>query len=95
MPAPDAGATIGTEPVALADAEVALQAPYAVVEYQGAPVARAISESEGDGLLSGAFRKTGNSLRKTGAKTGSSIVGAIRGFGGVFSGAVRRALPVI
>ena len=89
------GPLVASEPVTLVASETALPAAYALVEHQSAPVSRAIDESESGGLVSGVFRKTGNSLRKTGAKTGSSIVGAIRGFGGAFSGAVRRALPVI
>ena len=63
---------------------------YSLADHAGAPVARALDD-DGDGLITGAFRKTGTSIRKTSVKTGSSIVGAIRGFGG----AVRRALPVL
>jgi hypothetical protein len=43
------------------------------------------------GLVTVAFRKTGSSIAKTGARAGSSIVGAVRGI----SGAVRKALPAI
>ena len=66
------------------------EADYPLMVHAGAPVARALDE-DGDGFITGAFRKTGTSIRKTSVKTGSSIVGAIRGFGG----AVRRALPVL
>jgi hypothetical protein len=43
----------------------------------------------GDGLITGAFKKTGSSIVKTGARTGASIFDAMR----VVSGVVRRALP--
>lgn len=42
-----------------------------------------------DGFFSGALRKTRSSLLRTGARTGASIVDAVR----VVGGAVRRALP--
>jgi hypothetical protein len=44
---------------------------------------------EGAGFLTGALRKTGSSLVRVGARTGASIVDAVR----VVGGAARRALP--
>ena len=44
---------------------------------------------EGDGLITGAFKKAGSSIVKTGAKTGASIFDTFR----VVSSMVRRALP--
>jgi hypothetical protein len=52
----------------------------------------AMSSSEGeghDGLITGAVKRTGTSILRTGRKTGASIVEAFR----VVSGAFRRALP--
>jgi hypothetical protein len=43
----------------------------------------------GDGLITGAFKRTGSSIVKTGARTGASIFDAVR----VVSGAMRRAIP--
>jgi hypothetical protein len=45
----------------------------------------------GDGFLTGAFKKTGASILRTGRKTGGSIVDAVRGLGG----AVLRAIPTL
>ena len=67
---------------ALAD-EAAAPAPMR------ASVAAASGGDDGDGLITGAFKKTGSSIVKTGARTGASIVDAMR----VVSGVVRRALP--
>lgn len=54
------------------------------------PVALSAAPENGSGsLITGAFRKTGSSIVKTGARTGASIVDAMRIVGGV----VRRALP--
>jgi hypothetical protein len=57
------------------------------------PMRAAVSGGGGDGdhdgLITGAFKKTGSSIVKTGARTGASIVDAMR----VVSGMVRRALP--
>jgi hypothetical protein len=47
------------------------------------------SDDDSDGFFSGAFKKTGTSIVRTGVRTGSSIVDAVR----VVGGAVRRALP--
>lgn len=47
------------------------------------------TEQDGSGFFVGAFRKTGSSIVRTGAKTGTSLVGAVRVVGSV----VRRALP--
>jgi hypothetical protein len=89
MPAVLDPALVVSGPLAFTASEEA--PPYALVEHTSAPVSRALDESSGAGLIGGVFRKTSDSLRKTGVKTGSSIVGVIRGVGG----AVRRALPVI
>jgi hypothetical protein len=43
----------------------------------------------GDGLITGAFKRTGSSIVKTGARTGASIFDAVR----VVSGVMRRAIP--
>jgi hypothetical protein len=48
-----------------------------------------MTDDESDGFISGAFKKTGTSIVKTGVRTGASIVDAVR----VVGGAVRRALP--
>jgi hypothetical protein len=40
-------------------------------------------------MLTGAFKRTGTSIVRTGVRTGASIFDALR----VVSGAVRRALP--
>jgi hypothetical protein len=48
-----------------------------------------MTDDEPDGFISGAFKKTGTSIVKTGVRTGASIVDAVR----VVGGAVRRALP--
>ena len=44
---------------------------------------------EGDGPITGVFKKAGSSIVKTGAKTGASIFDTFR----IVSGMVRRALP--
>jgi hypothetical protein len=44
---------------------------------------------ESDGFITGAFKKTGSSIVRTGVKTGTSIYDAVR----VVGGAVRKALP--
>jgi hypothetical protein len=48
-----------------------------------------VSDDDSDGFFSGAFKKTGTSIVRTGVRTGSSIVDAVR----VVGGAVRKALP--
>jgi hypothetical protein len=45
---------------------------------------------DGDGPITGVFKKAGSSIVKTGAKTGASIFDTFR----IVSGMVRRALPV-
>jgi hypothetical protein len=57
-----------------------------VVRASLAPVG---GNDSGDGLITGAFKKTGSSIVRTGARTGASIFDAMR----VVSGVVRRALP--
>jgi len=64
---------------------------YSAVDHPAAPATQALDDAADDGPITGAFRKTGASIRNTTVKTGSSIVGALRGV----SGAVRRALPVL
>lgn len=54
-----------------------------------APVAAAAEEAASDGFFTGAFKKTGTSIVRSGVKTGTSIVDAMR----VVGEAVRRALP--
>ena len=54
-----------------------------------AAVAGVSGGDDSDGMISGAFKKTGSSIIKTGARTGASIFDAMR----VVSGVVRRALP--
>jgi hypothetical protein len=67
-------------------ASVHLRAPRSV-EFDGTfPQAAADS---GGGFITGAFRKTGTSIVRTGVWTGSSVVGAVRVVGSM----VRRALP--
>jgi hypothetical protein len=53
------------------------------------PPSVAVAEESGDGLITGAFKKTGASIVTASVKTGSSIVDAMRAVGG----AVRKALP--
>jgi hypothetical protein len=53
------------------------------------PVALDAGGPDDPGFFAGAFRKTGSSILRTGARTGASIVGAVR----VVGVAVRRALP--
>jgi hypothetical protein len=50
---------------------------------------RAAADCGGGGFITSAFRKTGSSIVRTGVKTGTSLVGAVR----VLGSAVRRALP--
>jgi hypothetical protein len=50
---------------------------------------QAAATDSGSGIITGAFRKTRTSIVRTGAWTGSSVVGAVRVVGGM----VRRALP--
>jgi hypothetical protein len=57
------------------------------VELQ-APASPAGS-ADSDGFITGAFKKTGSSIVRTGVKTGASIYDAVR----VVGGAVRKALP--
>ena len=58
-----------------------------------AAVSGAGGNDEGDGLITGAFKKTGSSIVKTSARTGASIFDAMRVPVRVVSGVVRRALP--
>lgn len=48
-----------------------------------------VTDEAGEGLITGAFKRTGTSIVKTGARTGASIFDAVR----IVSGMVRRALP--
>ena len=54
-----------------------------------APMLSSASESDDDGFLTDAVKKTGTSILRTGVKTGTSIRDAMRAIGG----AVRRAFP--
>jgi hypothetical protein len=67
-------------------AAVHLRAPRSVEFDETFP--QAAADSSG-GFITGAFRKTGTSIVRTGVWTGSSLVGAVRVVGGM----VRRALP--
>lgn len=66
--------------------QVHLMAPHPV-QFDGA-FPQAAADSNG-GFITGAFRKTGTSIVRTGVWTGSSVVGAVRVVGSM----VRRALP--
>jgi hypothetical protein len=67
--------------------QVHLRAP-GPVQFDGAFPQAAAADSDG-GIITGAFRKTGTSIVRTGVWTGSSVVGAVRVVGSM----VRRALP--
>jgi hypothetical protein len=53
------------------------------------PPTMASADTDSDGFITGAFKKTGTSIVRTSVKTGTSIFDAVR----VVGGAVRRALP--
>lgn len=76
-------ANVGTE-VALTEVAIA---PFEPIRMLAAVSPSA--DADDDGLLTGAFKKTGTSILRGGAKTGASIRDAFRAVGG----AVRRALP--
>lgn len=68
----------------------------AVVHYQtlafvgpATPLPAPAADTDADGLFTGAFKRTGASIAKTGARTGSSIYDAMRAVGDV----VRKAIP--
>lgn len=61
--------------------------PSETVELQ--PPASPSRSGDSDGFITGAFKKTGSSIVRTGVKTGTSIYDAVR----VVGGAVRKALP--
>lgn len=64
--------------------------PVATMAMLNEPVpAASASNDDRDGFLTGAVKRTGSSIARTGAKTGASIWDALR----TVSGAVRRALP--
>jgi hypothetical protein len=104
LPAP-AIAPLDPEPELLAISTVGIpeDALVAVTALDGSPLAApvpsaprstlagsaALEADERDGLIEGAFKLTGSSLAKTGAKTGASIFGVVR----ILTQAVRRALP--
>jgi hypothetical protein len=72
--------------------EPSAEEPESVATAHGArlvPAASAAGVDEGDGLITGAMKKTGSSILKTGARTGASIFDMVRVVGGM----VRRALP--
>lgn len=76
--------------MALAMVEDVEFAPDALQDVPAAQTAvQQVSVDEGDGFLTGAFKKTGSSIVKTSVRTGASIFDAVRVVGGV----VRRALP--
>jgi hypothetical protein len=70
--------------------ELSIQPPDVVLASSRAALAAGVDTSDDDGsLVTGAFKRTGSSIVRTGVKTGASIFDALR----VVSGAVRRALP--
>lgn len=76
--------------MALAMVEDVEFAPDGLQDVPAAQTAvQQVSVAEGDGFLTGAFKKTGSSIVKTSVRTGASIFDAVRVVGGV----VRRALP--
>lgn len=87
----------GLHPVASVSAvgrEVALSAPEFLSQDESAaadlpPMLAQGSDADDDGFLTGAVKKTGTSILRTGVKTGTSIRDAMRAIGG----AVRRAFP--
>lgn len=70
--------------------EVAIQPPDVLLASNHTPLSAVDAGDDGDpGMFTGAFKRTGTSIVRTGVKTGASIFDALR----VVSGAVRRALP--
>jgi hypothetical protein len=70
--------------------ELAIHPPDVVMASNRDALAAGVDTSDDDGsLFTGAFKRTGSSIVRTGVKTGASIFDALR----VVSGAVRRALP--
>jgi hypothetical protein len=76
--------------LAIADGAPAVEvgltaAPVAATAADASPFGLSAPATErADGFLSGALKKTGESLVKTGAATGASIVDAFRGVMGAF-----------
>ncbi len=77
------------EPLAPEDLELYAE-PEPMLIPTRASLVSSIAADDGDGLLTGAMKKTGSSIVRTGVKTGASFLDAVR----VVSSAVRRALPV-
>jgi hypothetical protein len=69
--------------------EVTIEPPDVVLASTRTSLTAGVDAGEDDGLFTGAFKRTGTSIVRTGVKTGASIFDALR----VVSGAVRRALP--
>jgi hypothetical protein len=70
--------------------ELSIQPPDVVLASTHTALAAGVDTTDEDGsLFTGAFKRTGSSIVRTGVKTGASIFDALR----VVSGAVRRALP--
>ena len=86
MPTPAVVSARGDAPMLPGD-QVHLMAP-GPEQFDGAFPQAAATDS-GSGMITGAFRKTGTSIVRTGVWTGSSVVGAVRVVGSM----VRRALP--
>jgi hypothetical protein len=63
--------------------------PAPAVAVAAAPEAYRAEAAERGGFISGAFRRTGSSIARTGAVTGGSVVDAVR----IVGGAVRRVIP--
>lgn len=71
------------------NAALQLTAPPPTTRADRMTAYAAPADRDGDGFFAGAFKRTGTSIVRTGAKTGTSLVDAVRVVGSV----VRRALP--
>lgn len=75
--------------LSMASMPVRLTAPDGPSRRADTTAVGAGPQGSGDGFIAGAFRKTGSSIIDAGARTGGSLVGAVRVVGSMF----RRALP--
>ena len=90
--------TVQAPPLAVASHAIELRGPRVVLAdplpmpvTREASLLQAMEDPSADGFFSGAFKRTGSSLLRTGKKTGVSIVDVVRGLGG----AVRKAIPTL